>query len=117
MELRFNGIWGSIYWFLHHLDELTFDGVICRQLNFSDSILAVGFSAFGPGTGPMWFYSWDVKCQGDENILQNCTFNHQPQLRNDNHYDDLSIICKPDVVQTSGELLHYVPNNIHRKTT
>ena len=81
--------------------------VICRQLNFSDSVLTVVGAAFGPGTGPQWYTNWDIHCLGDESNLQNCTHSGQPQLTIYSQDEDLSVICKPSAAQASGELLPY----------
>lgn len=91
----------------HHYYNFRFAGVICRQLNFSDSILAVSWAVFGPGTGPQWYDIRDIQCLGDESSLQNCTYYDQPQLRTGDHDYDLSVICKPNNAQANGELLTY----------
>ena len=106
VEIRFNGVWGTIgiRYFLfrwHNVPEVT--RVICRQLNFTDSILANGWSVFGPGTGPQWFYSYDLQCLGIETNLLNCSY-RGPRLIRRSYYYDLSVVCKQDVLQASGKL-------------
>ena len=107
IEFRIHGIWGSLYSHYYLIQRIRLDRVICRQLNFSDSILAVGRAAFGPGTGPQWYRARDIYCLGDESNIQNCTHYRQPQLTIDSRDDDLSVICKPSAAQVSGELLPY----------
>ena len=105
------GFGGLLSWFHGHgittITIAVFAGVICRQLNFSDSILAVSWAAFGPGTGPQWYDTRHIQCLGDESSLQNCTYYNQPQLRTGDHDYDLSVICKPNNAHASGELLTY----------
>ena len=107
LELRIHGIWGTIYSYYYSIQWTSWDRVICRQLNFSDSVLAVGRAAFGPGTGPQWYEDWNIRCLGHESNLQNCTHYRQPQLSIYNHDDDFSVICKPRAAQANGELLSY----------
>ena len=103
VELRFNGIWGTIgthhyYWYWRYVPEVT--RVICRQLNFADGILF--WSVYGEGTGPQWFFSYDLHCLGIEANLLNCSY-RGPRLRRRSYYS-LSVVCKQDVLQTSGKL-------------
>lgn len=107
IDLRINGIWGTLYSHYYYIQWASLDRVICRQLNFSDSILAVGRAAFGPGTGPQWHRARDIHCLGHESSLQNCAHSSQPQLKIYSHDQDLSVICKPSAAQASGELLPY----------
>ena len=104
VELRFNGVWGTIstYWSYGRIDPKV-TRVICRQLNFTDGILATGSSVFGSGTGPQWFYSYDLQCIGNETNLMNCK-NREPQLRFRRYHSDVSVVCKQDVPQISGKL-------------
>ena len=105
LELRIQGIWGTLYSPYYYIQWTSLDRVICRQLNFSDSVLAAGWSVFGQGTGPQWYRARDIHCLGDESNLQNCTHYRQPQLTIHDPYDDLSVICKPRAAQANGELL------------
>lgn len=107
LELRIHGIWGTIYSYYYSIQWTSWDRVICRQLNFSDSVLAVGRAAFGPGTGPQWYEDWNIHCLGHESNLQNCTHYRRPQLSIYDHDDDFSVICKPRAAQANGELLSY----------
>ena len=107
IDLRIHGIWGTLYSHYYYTQWASLDRVICRQLNFSDSILAVGRAAFGPGTGPQWHRARDIHCLGHESSLQNCAHSSQPQLTIYSHDQDLSVICKPSAAQASGELLPY----------
>ena len=106
VELLFNGVWGTIstHWLFGHINpEVT--RVICKQLNFTDGILATGWSVFGPGTGPQWFHSFDLHCDGNETNLLSC-INRKPRLRRHSYHYDLSVVCKQDVPQTKGKLLN-----------
>lgn len=107
LELRIHGIWGTIYSYYYSIQWTSWDRVICRQLNFSDSVLAVGRAVFGPGTGPQWYEDWNIHCLGHESNLQNCTHYRRPQLSIYDHDDDFSVICKPRAAQANGELLSY----------
>lgn len=103
VEIRFNGVWGTISSSLKHsriYPEIT--SVICRQLNFTDGILATAWLVFGPGTGPQWFESRDLHCLGNETNLLNCSY-PEPHLTRNKDYSDVSVVCKPDLPQTSGK--------------
>ncbi|KAL9984288.1 hypothetical protein ACROYT_G006563 [Oculina patagonica] len=105
VELRFKGVWGTIGCVYYPADQRHIDPelarVVCRQLNFTDGILATGWSVFGPGTGPQWFYNYELKCLENESNLLNCS-QHEPHMTRQGSYSDLSVVCKPDVPQTSG---------------
>ena len=107
IDLRIHGIWGTLYSHYYYIQWTSLDRVICRQLNFSDSILAVGWSVFGQGTGPQWYRARDIHCLGDESNLQSCTHSSQLQLTISGRAEDLSVICKPSATQARGELLPY----------
>lgn len=102
VELRFKDIWGTIG--THNWgNDPELARVICRQLNFTDSILAGAWSVFGPGTGPQWFYSGDLQCLGNESSLLDCSY-PEPQLTRDSGDSNPSVVCKPEVPQASGKL-------------
>ena len=46
LELRIHGIWGTLYFYSFSRRRPSLDRAICRQLNFSDSVLAVSGAAF-----------------------------------------------------------------------
>ncbi|KAL9984307.1 hypothetical protein ACROYT_G006583 [Oculina patagonica] len=100
VELRFKGVWGTILSDRSWRTDPEVARVICRQLNFTDSILALGWPEFGLGTGPQWFYSNDLHCFGNESNLLNCS-HPDPELTRHSYYSDLSVFCKPDVPQTN----------------
>ncbi|KAL9984300.1 hypothetical protein ACROYT_G006575 [Oculina patagonica] len=106
VELRINGVWGtigheSIFNWKRPVDP-KIARVICRQLNFTDSVFATTAHVFGWGTGPQWFYSNDLYCLGNETNLLNCS-HREPHLTRDLSFDffGISVVCKPDVPQTN----------------
>ncbi|KAL9984311.1 hypothetical protein ACROYT_G006587 [Oculina patagonica] len=108
VEFRFKGVWGTIGSFSHYYHHLfhfwytdpEVTRVICRQLNFADGILATNWPVFGRGTGPQWFYNYELQCLGDESNLLNCS-HPTPHLTRRSFFSDLGVVCKPDVPQTS----------------
>ena len=67
MEINYNGEWGTVCddgW------DDTDAGVVCRQLGFGSSGIAIGSAGFGRGSGSVWLDS--VMCNGSESILARC---------------------------------------------
>ena len=59
VEVFSHGVWGRVinspyYWSKKEAD------IVCRQLGFPEAITAVGYSAFGEGSGPVLMS--DVRC-------------------------------------------------------
>lgn len=66
-----HGVWGRVinspsYWRKREAD------IVCRQLGFPEAITAVGYSAFGEGSGPVLMSR--VRCRGTEKTLQQCPY-------------------------------------------
>ncbi|KAL9984304.1 hypothetical protein ACROYT_G006580 [Oculina patagonica] len=102
VELRFNGVWGTIghkFKYRRPVDP-RITRVICRQLNFTDSVFATDWPVFGWGTGPQWFDIDDLHCLGNETNLLNCSHREPHSTRED--LSAISVVCKPDVPQTNG---------------
>ena len=67
VEVYYNYQWGTVCddgW------DDTDAGVVCRQLGFGSSGIAIGSAGFGQGSGPIWLDS--VTCNGSEPILARC---------------------------------------------
>ena len=47
-------------------------GVVCRQLGFGSSGIAIESAGFGQGSGPIWLDN--VTCTGNESILTSCGY-------------------------------------------
>lgn len=105
VELRIKGIWGTIaqhYW--HNTLRPGPTRVICRQLGFSDAVISVGYSVYGPGVGPEWLNSQDLNgCLGHEENVLNCSY-RSPRFITYHDDDDASVVCKPNTSHTSGKL-------------
>ena len=71
VEVFSHGVWGRVinnpyYWRKKEAD------IVCRQLGFPEAITAVGYSAFGEGSGPVLMSR--VRCLGTEKTLQRCSY-------------------------------------------
>ena len=104
VELRIKGIWGTI--FQNDLFNSLRPGatrVICRQLGFSDAVISAGYSVYGPGVGPLWWYGSDLDgCLGHEKNILNCSYN-SPRFISFDHFDDATVVCKPNTSHASGK--------------
>ena len=104
VELRIKGIWGTISqndWFNSLRPGAT--RVICRQLGFSEAVISVGYSVYGPGVGPLWLGSYQLHgCLGHEKNILNCS-NSSPFFTTSVHHIDASVVCKPNTSYTSGK--------------
>ena len=104
VELRIKGIWGTIFqsdWYYTLGPGAT--RVICRQLGFSDAVISAGNSVYGPGVGPVWLHSYNLRgCLGHEKNILNCS-NSSPHLTLSVYRADVSVVCKPNTSHTSGK--------------
>ena len=64
---------------------------MCRQLGFPEAITAVGYSAFGEGSGPVLMS--DVQCLGTEETLQQCSYRDWVNSYLRSRYE-VGVICK-----------------------
>ena len=88
VEVNYNGEWGTVCddgW------DDTDAGVVCRQLGFGLSGLAMYSSSFGEGSGPTWLDN--VLCTGDEPILAKCGHLGISILRSCDHSSDAAVRC------------------------
>ena len=87
VEVNYNGEWGTVCddeW------DDTDAGVVCRQLGFGSSGIAIGSAGFGQGSGSIWLDS--VTCTGNESTLSSCGHLGIGVTRC-NHSEDASVIC------------------------
>ena len=85
-----HGVWGRVinnpsYWRKKEAD------IVCRQLGFPEAITAVGYSAFGEGSGPVLMSG--VRCRGTENTLQRCSYQDWVDSHLSPGYE-VGVICK-----------------------
>ena len=88
MEVNYNGEWGTVCddgW------DDTDAGVVCRQLGFGSSGIAIGSAGFGQGSGSIWLDS--VTCTGSESTLASCGHFGVGLIRSCNHFEDAGVIC------------------------
>ena len=67
MEVNYNGEWGTVCddgW------DNTDAGVVCRQLGFGSSGMAIRSGGFGQGSGSILLNN--VACTGNESLLSRC---------------------------------------------
>ena len=89
VEIYHQGKWGTIcddHWGYR---EAT---VICRMLNYSAAVYAVGYAHFGQANSsfPIWMDS--VKCRGDEKTIAACR--HDGWGTHDcSHSEDAGVVC------------------------
>ncbi|RDD43367.1 Deleted in malignant brain tumors 1 protein [Trichoplax sp. H2] len=89
LEVRHKGQWGTVC--DDYFNRVTAD-VACRQLGYTGAVNVGCCAVFGPGSGPIWLD--DVKCQGHESSLDQCS--HRPfAYTNCGHGEDVSITCNP----------------------
>ena len=88
MEVYYNGEWGTV------CDEEWDDtdaGVVCRQLGFGLSGVAIGSAGFGQGSGPILLDY--IFCNGSEPILFACGHPGINITRSCSHAQDAGVIC------------------------
>ena len=91
MEVYYYGEWGTV------CDDGWDDadaGVVCRQLGFGSSGIAIRSADFGHGSGSIWLTS--VTCTGNESTLASCGHLGVGVTDNCNHFKDASVICSRD---------------------
>ncbi|XP_026550083.1 scavenger receptor cysteine-rich domain-containing group B protein-like, partial [Notechis scutatus] len=71
--------------------------VVCKQLACGEAVQALSNAAFGEGTGSIFLDQ--VKCQGNESSLEECS--HKPWGVHDcRHKEDAGVICSGPTVTT-----------------
>ena len=88
MEVNYNGEWGTVCddgW------DDTDAGVVCRQLGFGSSGIAIGSAGFGQGSGSIWLDS--VTCTGRESTLASCGHLGFGIIRSCSHSEDAGVRC------------------------
>ena len=108
VEVRLKHIWGTITcdYYKRNIDPIL-ARVICRQLNFTDGILATERSVYVEGTGITWFYNYKLKCTESASNLLDCGHREPYPTRRSIFDSDLSVVCKPDVPLKSGKLTNF----------
>ena len=88
VEVNYNGEWGTICddgW------DDTDANVVCRQLGFGSSGIAIGSAGFGQGLGPILLDS--VTCSGNELTLASCGHFGISITRSCSHTEDAGVKC------------------------
>ena len=86
--MEYNGKWGTVCddgW------DDTDAGVVCRQLGFGSSGIAIGSAGFGQGSGKIWLNS--VTCTGTESTLAHCGHLGFGIAEGCRHYEDAGVRC------------------------
>ncbi|XP_048460502.1 deleted in malignant brain tumors 1 protein-like [Rhincodon typus] len=89
VEVYYDGVWGRVIDTEWNLNEAE---VVCRQLKCGSAINIYDHLKFGKGTGPTWIN--DVRCNGTEPFLRNCSFtkNEQSSLA-----VDVGVVCSDHI--------------------
>ena len=88
VEVNYNGEWGTVCddgW------DDTEAGVVCRQLGFGSSGIAIGSAGFGQGSGSIWLVN--VTCVGSESTLASCGHPGVNITQFCNHSEDAGVKC------------------------
>lgn len=88
VEIYLSGQWGTVCDDGWDLDDAK---VVCRQLRYSGATRALGFSAYGGGSGPIQLD--EVNCHGNETHLADCS--HDGIETHDcSHAEDAAVVCE-----------------------
>ena len=88
VEVNYNGEWGTVCndgW------GDTNAGVVCRQLGFGSSGLAVRSSGFGQASGPVLLDK--IACDGSESMLERCEHSGVGAPTRCTHSSDAGVRC------------------------
>ena len=87
VEVYHNGAWGTVCddrW------DINDANVVCRQLGYSRATFARENSAFGQGSGPIYYD--EVACTGTESRLADCDHNGIG-INDCGHSEDAGVVC------------------------
>ena len=88
VEVYYNGEWGTVCddgW------DNTDAGVVCRQLGFGSSGIAIESAGYGQGSGSIILGS--VSCNGNEPILARCGHLGINIIKSCSHAEDAGVYC------------------------
>ncbi|XP_043557568.1 deleted in malignant brain tumors 1 protein-like [Chiloscyllium plagiosum] len=89
VEVYYDGVWGRVIDTQWNFNEAE---VVCRQLKCGSAISIYNQLKFGKGTGPTWISN--VRCNGSEPFLWNCTFTKTEQS---SIGDDVGVVCSDHI--------------------
>ncbi|KAL0147162.1 hypothetical protein M9458_057686 [Cirrhinus mrigala] len=95
VEVYHDGQWGSVCddgWDLAEAE------VVCRQMGFPGAISAISGGTYGEGSGPIWLD--DMKCEGSESSLSDCSFNGWA-VTDCTHKEDAGVVCEAELNLTN----------------
>ncbi|XP_052811572.1 deleted in malignant brain tumors 1 protein-like [Mya arenaria] len=94
VEVFHNGKWGTV---CGNGKDTNFAKVVCRQLEYATDNVAVRSSEyFGEGSDQIWL--GDVKCQGNETMIDVCMSSPWGQ-HNCGHNEDVGVTCSSSAIR------------------
>ena len=88
LEIFHAGAWGSVC--SEGFDPV--DGrIACQQLGYHDVLQVYIGSEFGEGSGPVWLSN--IKCEGNEPDLADCTIGEWGEVGSCTHMNDVGLLC------------------------
>ncbi|XP_060690400.1 deleted in malignant brain tumors 1 protein-like [Hemiscyllium ocellatum] len=89
VEVYYDGVWGRVIDAQWNFNEAE---VVCRQLKCGSAISTYNHLKFGKGSGPTWISN--VRCNGSEPSLWNCSFTKSEQS---SIGDDVGVMCSDHI--------------------
>ncbi|XP_072427951.1 scavenger receptor cysteine-rich domain-containing protein DMBT1-like [Chiloscyllium punctatum] len=89
VEVYYDGVWGRVTDTQWNLNEAE---VVCRQLKCGSAISIYNHLKSGKGRGPTWISN--VRCNGSEPFLGNCSFTKTEQS---SIGDDVGVVCSDHI--------------------
>ncbi|XP_072427952.1 scavenger receptor cysteine-rich type 1 protein M130-like [Chiloscyllium punctatum] len=89
VEVYYDGVWGRVTDTQWNFNEAE---VVCRQLKCGSAISIFNHMKFGKGRGPTWISN--VRCNGSEPFLWNCSFTKTEQS---SIGDDVGVVCSDHI--------------------